>query len=44
MQERCAALFQEATDRLMRSHLESHEREAIAQAIHWVRQSVRVNV
>jgi len=44
MQERCTVLFQEATDLLMRSHLESSERAAIAQAIHWVRQSVRVNV
>ena len=44
MQDRCAALFQEAKDRLMRSHLEPHEQEAVSQAIHWVRQSVRVNV
>lgn len=44
MQDRCAQLFQEATDRLLRSHLETHEQEAITQAIQWVRQSVRVSV
>ncbi len=44
MQDRCAQLFQEATDRLLRSHLEAHEQEAITQAIQWVRQSVRVSV
>ena len=43
MQDRCAQLFQEAKDRLLRSHLETHEQEAITQAIQWVRQSVRVS-
>lgn len=44
MQDRCTALFQEAQDRLWRSHLEPQEQEAVSQAIQWVRQSVRVNV
>lgn len=44
MQDRCAQLFQEATDRLSRSHLEPSEQEAISQAIQWIRQSVRISV
>lgn len=44
MQDRCAQLFQEATDRLSRSHLGSSEQEAISQAIQWIRQSVRLSV
>ena len=44
MQDRCTRLFQEAKDRLSRSHLHPQEQEAISQAIQWVRQSVRVSV
>lgn len=44
MQDRCTQLFQEAKDRLSRSHLTLPEQEAIAAAIQWVRQSVRVSV
>ena len=42
MQERCTSLFAEANEQLAQSHLGSEEREGIARAIEWVRQSVRV--
>ncbi len=42
MQERCATLFQEANQHLAQSHLTLGEQESIAQAIGWIRQSVRL--
>ena len=41
MQERCRALFDEASQKLAESHLDATEQASIAQAIGWVRQSVR---
>jgi geranylgeranyl diphosphate synthase type I len=41
MQERCRTLFDEASQKLAGSHLAADEQNSIAQAIAWVRQSVR---
>ena len=41
MQERCRALFEEASQKLAGSHLTTAERDSLSQAIGWVRQSVR---
>ncbi len=41
MQERCRTLFDEASQKLAGSHLTADEQNSIAQAIAWVRQSVR---
>jgi hypothetical protein len=41
MQDRCRSLFDEASQKLAGSHLASAEQNSIAQAIGWVRQSVR---
>jgi len=41
MQERCQALFEEASAKLGGSHLTPAEQESISEALGWVRQSVR---
>lgn len=41
VQERCRALFEEASGQLTDSHLNPSEQESVSQAIGWIRQSVR---
>lgn len=41
MQDRCRALFEEASAKLTDSHLNPSEQESVSQAIGWIRQSVR---
>jgi len=42
MQERCRSLFEQANQFLAQSHLIESEQASIAEAIAWVRQTVRL--
>ena len=42
MQERCRVLFEQSNRLLLESHLSQEEQTSIAEAIAWVRQTVRL--